>query len=164
MVKTMPVEDIQIFKNINNVLLLGDRQKSRRMVYAVCDGTLSFSKEKQAWKLDTYKGIVFYYKGLLPIYKMNERQKVTTGQMIGRFDKIPQGSMRYLLGVYFWAEKNGRIIDTLEILFHPERYEPKPKTRTRKKESKQEQIDSVVNTVTEVSVESQNGVKEEEDA
>lgn len=164
MVKTMPVEDIQIFKNINNVLLLGDRQKSRRMVFAVCDGTLSFSKEKQAWKLDTCKGIVFYYKGLLPIYKMNERQKVTTGQMIGRFDKIPQGSMRYLLGVYFWAEKNGRIIDTLEILFHPERYEPKPKTRIRKKESKQEQVDSVVNTISEMSVEPQDSIKEEQDA
>ena len=164
MVKTMPVTNIQIFKNINNVLLVGSHQNQNNRVFAVCDGTLSFSKEKQAWKLDTYKGIVFYYKGFVPFYEMGDKQKVYSGQLIGYTNKIPQGSLRYITGTYFWAEKNGRIIDTLEILFHPERYEPKPKTRTRKKESKQEQVDSVVNTIGEMSVEPQDSIKEEQDA
>lgn len=132
----MPLDNMRVYENTNNILLLIEQAPKSKKVYAIFDGDLSYDTIKNAFKLDSKQGYVAYYKGVAKHAKVEEKVSVKAQSVIFSTNKIPLRAKRQVEGLYFWIEKNGKIINTVDFLFHPENFEvkkAKPKREWEKK-------------------------------
>lgn len=135
----MPLDNMRVYENTNNILLLIEQAPKSKKVYAIFDGDLSYDSIKNAFKLDSKKGYVAYYKGVAKHAKMENKVAIKAQSIIFSTNKIPLRAKRQVEGLYFWIEKNGKIINTVDFLFHPEHFEEK---KTKPKREREKKIDT----------------------
>lgn len=114
--KTKPIDNMYILENNNNIVLLTEKGLQTRKVYAVFDGDLSYSQQLKAFKLDSKRGFVAYYKEVSGIDKTITKRNIKALTPIMRTKEIPLKGIQQVRGLYFWIEKNGKKVDPIPYL------------------------------------------------
>lgn len=124
--KCMPIDNMNVFENKDNVLLLTEKGVMTKNVYAVFDGDLSYDKEKEAFKLASDAGFVAWYKEVSGMIQSPSKMPVVGGTPCMRTMNIPLKGLYQVKGVYFWLEKGGKIIDPIPYLLQKDDTEAEP--------------------------------------
>lgn len=133
-----PIPHPYVVQNKNNVLILTSSVPSQiHDIYYVFDGEFEYDTNADAFKLDSKRGYVAWYKEVSGIPKTPLKVSILASKSNMRSGYVKIDAMRQVLGFYFWLEKDGEIIDPLPYLQKQDKINlkevKKPKNKSKKK-------------------------------